>query len=303
MNRIINFLLLAFCLAFPSHCLYAQDKMVAIVNNEIITQKDLNDFLNFIRVQYSRELNGKELDEKVDSARHDLLQRLIEDRLMLQQAKTDNITVDSSRVKGKVDEIKKRYATESDFERDLASQGLVQADLENKIREQMLTFTVIEQKVRSKIMVKPEEVTNFYNQNREMFLKPQEKLFTVAVLRDKPSAEGLSRDLRRGDELDGLQEKYSFTVSNLAVAQGQDLRGGIEDKIAKMSPGDVSEPLPVDGQYYVFKLDGMDESRQMTLEQSQGKIQAYLFETKLKERISDWLDELKKHSYIKIIDN
>ncbi|MDD5501417.1 MAG: peptidylprolyl isomerase, partial [Candidatus Omnitrophica bacterium] len=130
-----------------------------------------------------------------------------------------------------------------------------------------------------------------------------EKLFTVAVLRDKPSAEGLSRDLRRGDELDGLQEKYSFTVSNLAVAQGQDLRGGIEDKIAKMSPGDVSEPLPVDGQYYVFKLDGMDESRQMTLEQSQGKIQAYLFETKLKERISDWLDELKKHSYIKIIDN
>lgn len=277
--------------------------MVAIVNNEIITQKDLNDFLNFIRVQYSRELNGKELDEKVDSARHDLLQRLIEDRLMLQQAKTDNITVDSSRVKGKVDEIKKRYATESDFERDLASQGLVQADLENKIREQMLTFAVIEQKVRSKIMVKPEEVTNFYNQNREMFLKPQEKLFTVAVLRDKPSAEGLSRDLRRGDELDGLQEKYSFTVSNLAVAQGQDLRGGIEDKIAKMSPGDVSEPLPVDGQYYVFKLDGMDESRQMTLEQSQGKIQAYLFETKLKERISDWLDELKKHSYIKIIDN
>ncbi len=277
--------------------------MVAIVNNEIITQKDLNDFLNFIRVQYSRELNGKELDEKVDSARHDLLQRLIEDRLMLQQAKTDNITVDSSRVKGKVDEIKKRYATESDFERDLASQGLVQADLENKIREQMLTFAVIEQKVRSKIMVKPEEVTNFYNQNREMFLKPQEKLFTVAVLRDKPSAEGLSRDLRRGDELDGLQEKYSFTVSNLAVAQGQDLRGGIEDKIAKMSPGDVSEPLPIDGQYYVFKLDGMDESRQMTLEQSQGKIQAYLFETKLKERISDWLDELKKHSYIKIIDN
>jgi peptidyl-prolyl cis-trans isomerase SurA len=133
------FILLLFCVS----AVYAQDKIVAVVNNEIITQKDLNDFLNFTRMQYARQLSGKELEEKVNSARSGLLQRLIEDRIMLQRAKAEKVTVEPSRIKAKMNEIKKHYALESDFEHDLGRQGLVQADLENKIREQMLTFGIL----------------------------------------------------------------------------------------------------------------------------------------------------------------
>ena len=76
MKRIISFSVLAFFLFLASPGLYAQDKVVAIVNNEIITQKDLNDFLNYIRLQYSREVRGKALAEKLEAMRQDLLQRL-----------------------------------------------------------------------------------------------------------------------------------------------------------------------------------------------------------------------------------
>ena len=65
MKRIINlncsvssFILVVFCLLFfgrPS-LVYAQDKIIAIVNNEVVTQKDLDDFLNFMRMQLSQEV-------------------------------------------------------------------------------------------------------------------------------------------------------------------------------------------------------------------------------------------------------
>ncbi|MDD5281645.1 MAG: peptidyl-prolyl cis-trans isomerase [Candidatus Omnitrophica bacterium] len=303
MMRIISFVMLVFLFLCPACRLYAQDKMVAVVNNEIITQKDLNDFLNFIRMQYARELSGKALEEKVNSSKQDLLQRLIEDRIMLQEAKNEKITIEPARIKAKINEIKKRYALESDFEHDLAKQGLVQADLENKIREQMLTFNVVEQNVRSKVRIRPEEVTDFYNQNKRKFLKPEERLLTVIVLQDESTAKSLSYYLRLGEKPEDLASKYAFTVDTLSVSQGQDLRKEIEETVFKLGISEVSDPVKINGQYYIFRLDDIIGSRQLDLAQSQDKIHAYLFDKKVQERLAKWLDELKKQSYIKILNN
>ncbi|MFA4993086.1 MAG: peptidyl-prolyl cis-trans isomerase [Candidatus Omnitrophota bacterium] len=303
MRRIISLVALVTLLFCPVCCLYAQDKMIAVVNNEIITQKDLNDFLNFIRMQYSRELSGKALEEKVNSARQDLLERLIEDKIMLQQAKNEKINIEPARIKAKINEIKKRYALESDFERELAKQGLVQADLENKIREQMLTFNIIEQKVRSKIMIRPDEITDFYNENKRKFIKPEERFLTVIVLQDEGAAKSLSYYLRIGDKLEDLATRYTFTVDKLSASQGQDLRSEIEEVVFKLGMGEVSESVKIDGQYYIFKLEDIAGSKQLSLAEAQDKIQAFLFEKKMQEGLAKWLDELKKQSYIKILDN
>jgi len=303
MRRLISSAALISLLLCPFCGLYAQDKMVAVVNNEIITQKDLNDFLNFMRMQYARELDGKALEEKVNSVKQDLLQRLIEDRIMLQQAKNEKIIIEPSRLKAKINEIKRRYALESDFERDLAKQGLVQADLENKIREQMLTFSIVEMKVRNKVAIRPEEVTDFYDQNKRKFIKPEERLLTVIILQDESAAKSLSYYLRLGEKLESLAARYTFTVDTLIVSQGQSLRSEIEDTVFKLGMAEVSNPVKIDRQYYIFRLDEILGSRQLDLAESQEKIQAYLFEKKQQEGLTNWLDELKKQSYIKILDN
>jgi len=207
MKRIISFSVLVFFFFSALSAVYAQDKVVAIVNNEIITQKDLNDFLNFIRMQYSRDFKGKELEEKVGAMKQDLLQRLIEDRIILVQAKNEKITVDPERVKAKINDVKKHYALESEFEQDLAKQGLVQADLENKIREQMLMYNIIEQKVRNKIAVRPDELTSFYNQNKKQFLKPEERVLTVIISSDEDQAKTVSYQLRLGTKVEALAQR------------------------------------------------------------------------------------------------
>ncbi|MFH1281455.1 MAG: peptidyl-prolyl cis-trans isomerase [Candidatus Omnitrophota bacterium] len=303
-NLIIIFVFLPACYLLSANgCLYAQDKIIAVVNQEIITQKDLADFLNFIRLQYARQLQGKALEEKVNSMRNDLLQRLIEDRLILQRAKLDKVAMEPSRVKAKIDEIKRRYASESDFEADLAKQGLVQADLESKMGEQMLMYNFVEQKVRSKIIIRPDEVTSFYTQNKGEFLKPEERILTLFILQNESIAKTVSYQLRLGTKLEDLAGKYSFTADKLSAVLGQQLRPEIEATVFKLGIGETSNPVKIDAQYFIFKLDDIIGSRQLSLAQAQDKIQEYLFEKKLQEELVKWLDELKKQSYIKILEN
>jgi parvulin-like peptidyl-prolyl isomerase len=303
MKRIISPLLLVSLILLSTGYLYAQDKVIAVVDNEIITQKDLADFLNFIRLQYSRQLQGKALEEKINSMKRDLLQRLIEDRLILQQAKLDKMVVEPSRVKAKINEIKKHYGSESDFEADLAKQGLVQADLENKIGEQMLMYNFIEQKVRSKIIIRPDEITSFYAQNKQQFLKPEERILTLFILQDEAIAKTVSYQLRLGKKIEELAARYTFTTDKLSALAGQQLRPEIEATVFKLGVGEISEPVKIDAQYFIFRLDDVIGNQQLSLPQAQDNIQAHLFEIKLQEGLVKWLDELKKQSYIKIIEN
>ena len=303
-NWIITFAFFSgFLFSLPCNRLYAQDKVIAIVNKEVITQKDLNDFMRFMRIQYSKELEGKALEEKLKMMKPDLVNRLIEERIILQKAKEAKIDINQERVRERIDEIKKHYPSETDFEQDLAKQGLVQADLENKIREQIMTYYLIEQKVRSKITVRPEEITSFYQEDKRRFIKAEERLLTVIILDDESVAKTISYQLRLGVKLEELAGKYPFSTDILSASKGQELRQEIEDTVFKLGIGEVSEPVEIDQQFYVFKLDDIIGSQQMSLSQAKDNIREFLVEKKTQKALAEWLDELKKQSYIKIFEN
>jgi len=280
---------------------YAKDGVVAVVNNEIITQKDLNDFFNFMRMQYSKDYSGKELESKLQQIKLDLLDRLIEDRLILQEAKTEKVIIDQNRLKAKLADIRKRYPSDEALQKDLAKQGLVPADLENKIREQFLMFSIVDKNVRSKIIIGPDDITNFYGQHKREFLKPETRDLDVFTLDDDNLAKTLVYNLRLGKKPEELGKVYSFRKSKMNVALGDNLRKEIQDVVFKLGISEVSNPTEIDGQYYIFRLNDIIGSRQLSLTEAQSRIHAFLFEMKMQEGLTRWLDELKKRSYIKII--
>ena len=292
-----------YCLLSTIYCFSAQDKIIAIVNNDIITQKDLNDFMNFMRIQLSGEYAGRELEEKIQVMKVDLLNKLIEDRLILQEAKKNNTKIDENRVKAKVNEIKSRYPQEAEFQNALTRQGLVQADIEAKIREQLLMYYIVEQKVREKIVIRPQEVTAFYNTNKNELASPQERGLEVITLENEDSAKAFADNLKKGEKLEDLAAKYPITLNQLRVLQGEELRKEIEDVVFNLKIGEISNPVKVDNKYYIFKLNNITPSKQLNLSEVQDKINAFLFDRKFQEELKNWLDELKKKSYIKILQD
>jgi parvulin-like peptidyl-prolyl isomerase len=282
---------------------FGQDKIVAIVNNDIITQKDLNDFINFMRLQLAAQFEGKQLEDKIQSMKLDLIDRLIEDKLILQEARKNNIKVDENRVKAKVEEVRKNYASDSEFQEALVKQGLTQADIELKIREQLFTYFIIEIQIKSRIVVKPSEVTNFYEQNIATFQLPSQREFESIGINNANLAKELFNKLKGGEELQNLSVKHSLAVNKFSAREGGELKKEIEDVVFKLRPGEVSPPVRIENSYYIFKLNNIVPAHQQSLSEAQDKIYTFLFNKKMQEELAKWLDELKSHSYVKILQN
>ena len=300
----LKFLLLTCTFAFlllpcTFYC-FAQDKIVAIVNNDIITQKDLIDFINFTRMQLAEDYQGEKLESKIQSMKINLLDRLIEDRLILQEAKKNNIKADENRVKAKIDEIKKRYNQDSEFQEVLARQGLVQADIEARIKEQLLMYNIIDIKVKSRIVVNPTEVTDFYDKNLEALKLSEIRELEVISIKDVNLASEISGNLKNGQRLEDLIKKYSLSVDKLRVTEKGELRQDIEKAVFKLKPQEISGPIKVQETYYIFKLDNIISARQPSLSEVQDKIHGLIFNQKMQEELTRWLGELKKNAYIKI---
>ncbi|MDD5565462.1 MAG: peptidyl-prolyl cis-trans isomerase [Candidatus Omnitrophica bacterium] len=277
----------------------AQKKIIAVANNEVITQKDLEDFTRFMRIQLSQQYQGKELEAKMQSMKLDLVDKLIEDRLILQEAKKNKVAADANQVKAKLEEIKKRYGSNMAFQDAIATQGLVEADIEERLKEQMSMYEFIQQKIKSRIIVKPEEVTEFFNTHKEEFVVGPQREFESVAARSMQAAEGIRAQLQAGKTMQEVAEADGLSVTSITSSR-QELKKEIGDAVFGLKEGQVSQPLRIEGAYYIFRLTRIIASRSQEISEVQDAIYRLLFEMKFQEDLRKWLDEVKKNSYIKI---
>jgi parvulin-like peptidyl-prolyl isomerase len=233
----------------------------------------------------------------------DLLDKLIEDRLILQEANKNKLALDKARVAAKINEVKSRYASEGEFQNVLKRQGLVQADLEAKIKEQLLMYSVIETEVRAKIIVNPTEVTDFYQKNTQEFIFPEQREFVYLTVKDERLIQEISKDLRANNDLGAIAKKYSLGVNKMSARKNHELREEIEKGIFNLKVREVSKPIKDENNFYIFKLINIIAPRQQSLSEVQDEIYNFLYEKKMQEGLSSWLDALKKNAYIKILSD
>ncbi|RKY31547.1 MAG: hypothetical protein DRP74_04605 [Candidatus Omnitrophota bacterium] len=298
----IIFILLPLFFLFLNTCLcLAQDKIVAVVNEDAITQRDVEEFLNFTQVQLSSGHEKDALEEKIKSMKEGLLEKLIEDKLILQEAKKANITINENMVKQKINEIKNNFYSDNEFQTALKNEGLAQADLEAKIRDQMLMYSIIDQKIRSNITVSPIEISAFYEANREKFNTPEKREFTYLVFDDEKMASEYYQLLLNSPDIDKTIYENSLDVNKICFTQGEEIKKEIEEAISGLNKGQISAPFRIENKFYIFKFEEIIPEQQKSLNESQGAIYAYLFEKKMQEELSKWLEELKSKAYIKVL--
>jgi parvulin-like peptidyl-prolyl isomerase len=281
----------------------AQDKVVAVVNNEIITQKDLDGFIAFMRVQLAKEYSVMQLEQKIDSMKPDLLQRLIEDRLILQEAKKSKISIDKNRIKAKITELKRAHNTEKEFQDFLVQQGVTEADLEQKMKDQMMTYEIVENTIKNKIVVKPSEITEYYEKNMGQFIVEEQREFISIVTEDQALAGKVCADLKAGKVLPAVEVEYSVKANTFSAKKGGELKKEIEEVVFAMNVNDVSDPVKIDNAYYVFQLIKITPEYKQQLLDAQNSINQTLFNQKMQEDMVDWLEQLKKKAYIKITES
>lgn len=279
----------------------AQDKILAVVNDEIITKRDLDDFMNFMHMQLSAQYKEDEVQKKIDSMKKDLLERLIEDRLILQAARKEKIRIDKNRIESKIVSIRQRYPSDSEFQKALRMQGTAQSDLERQLEEQLLIFSVVDLKVKSKIIINPSEVSSYYESHLQVFLEPERRQVRALVIEDLDKAKIILDALNnKGENFDKVIKSFSLAVRELGLVKKGALKKDIEDVIFNLGLNGVSNLVEANGSYYIFHIEQIFPARQPTLTEASEGIYNLLLEKKMQQELVNWLDELKQESYISI---
>ena len=297
----IRIIFLILCLGFLCSVVFPEDGLVAIVNKEVVTQKDLDDFVSFMRMQFSVQYSEEEAERKINEMLSDLIKRLIEDRLIMQAANKEDIVIDPMRIKARVEQIKRRYPSEADFKAEIEAQGMSLGELELKIKEQLLMAQIIDRKIKSKVVVKPQEVTDYYNAHAQEFIMPERRLVRAIIINDSSLVDSVKTSISEYRDLEAISREHSLEINELGWVISRQLKSGIADIVFDSEAGSLRSYLdPESGSFYILEVESVKPPEQAALAYVQDEIYRLLFEKKMQEEMVKWLDELRAGAYIEI---
>ena len=289
------------------------DKIVVVINNEIITQREIDVILSPVYAQYRNIYQGEEFIRKLEEAREAIIKQLIEDRLILSEAKKANISVEDKDVNAKVDEIKNKVGGEKELEEMLGQQNLTVNELRARYKEKIMIRKLIDQKVGSKIIITPLEVKNYYNDHKDRFLQPEEILLRQILIKPKQGqgaqedALHLIRDIAKrikdGCDFSGLAKEYSDGPNAadgglMGYVKKGDLMPQIEEIVFNLKDGENTNIIQSSLGYHIFKVEERKLRRTRDLPEVRQEIEEYLYRDKANQKLRGWIDSLTKSAYI-----
>ena len=303
------FVVSIFVLAGP---LYAKDApndaIIAIVNDDVVTLKDLRQYIASIASQLRVEnKTPDEIQQIMGEYEQKGLDKLIEDKLILAAANDKGIDVRDELIDKRIQEIKGRYPSEDDFIKALNTEGMTVGDLRQKLLDQMKVKFEVDIEVHDKIFVKPEDVTAYYNDHLSDFNhNPSVNLQSVFVAFDKYSkqvartrADEARSRLLAGEDFDKVSQEYSNASSVGEIEKGQ-MVDKVENVVFNLKLGDVSDPIEVQNGIYVFKVIGVSQARQQALSEVKDQIYSKLLDDHFQAKFKEWVAKLRDKAYVEI---
>ena len=291
------------------------DRVVAVVNQEAITLSELLDGLAYHLYESGQQVapeGERALKERV-------LGRLVDQRLQLQEAERERVTVDDPEVDEQMTEMMKRsgVSNREELERAIKAQGLTMDSVRKRVRDQVMIQKVVRRKVSFRISVTEDEIERYYFENRaklETGLSFHARHILVAVAAQAPEAEWEAARrkaeeiwslVRAGRDFPELARKHSDDSSateggDLGVMKQGELAAEIEAEILRIRPGEAAGPFKSQLGYHIFKLEWKDTLTGEALAQTKQQIRDILFREKYQARLEAWLEELKRRALIEV---
>ncbi len=286
-----------------------EDAVIAVVNDELITLRDLRDYIQSTYVSLVAE--GYK-DEQIKKIMSDLeihgIDKLIEDKLILSEANKLGMEVREKLITDRLEDVKKKYPSEQAFLDALVQHGVTVNDIRKKIIEQLKIKFAVDHEVHSQIFVNPQEVTAYYESHAQDF-KKKERVNLQSIYidfgQDKKKArqraqEALSK-LKSGQDFETVAKEYSEAPSLGTIERGQILPD-VEKIVFGLEENQVSDLVDVEKGIYIFKLTGRTLTEMASLKEVKDQIYNQLFQEKFRAKFEEWVKKLKKDAYVEIKD-
>ena len=288
------------------------ERIIARVNNEIITQRAYEQEQDKLRQQLAEQYSGAELEAQIKEQSKNLLRDLIDQSLMVQKAKDDDINVETDVVK-ELDGIRKKnnLATLEDLETAIEKDGMNYEDYKDQIRRNLLMREVIGREVGSRILLSRDDARKFYEAHQKEFESPgMVRLGQILISTEKRNPEEAEKraneafaELKAGQRFSDVAKKYS---DGPGAEQGGDvgytkegtLAPDIAAVVAKLDLNEFSNPIQIKYGYLILKVLERYSRGIPKFEEVEKSIEAILYDQKMQPRLREYLTQLRKESYI-----
>ncbi|MBI4971056.1 MAG: peptidylprolyl isomerase [Candidatus Omnitrophica bacterium] len=317
MKKTAIFLMLAFGLMPAVVHSEIIDRVAAVVNDDVITQSEIDLMIRPFFEQMKSSYQGQELMEKLTEMRRTLLNQLIEDKLAYQESIRKKIEVSESDIDEKILDFKRRFKAEDEFNKIMTAQGMTMTKLRDRYRQQIAIRRLQNLEVRARVLVSPKEIEDYFAVHEKQFNQPERVKLRSITIRKAPEkqtkidedakakADQILADIKKGADFAKIAEAHSedhnaASGGDLGLVGRGEMARVIDEVVFALKPGDLSPVIETDIGYHIFKVEERQEGKKRTLDECRAEIQEILFREKAKKRFDEWMKELKAKAYISI---
>ncbi len=297
------------------------DRIVAIVNNDIVLLSDIDKAL----VPYKMNIMQQHLPEETEKnvlaqARNEILAGLINEKLGRQQAADLGIIVSDQEVTEALDQMKQSMLYSDDaFQSYLSEIGQTVDEYRENVKNQLIKNKLLSHEVKSKIVVTREEVEHYYQDHPEEFatgtwyhLKQIVLLTPKGAEPDQREAvlakmEEIHQQIKAGASFEDMARQYSQssvaeTGGDLGLFAENDLADTIKEAIINTAEGDITPVIETGFGYQIFYVHSVINNDGNLDDETAGRIHKKLYEKKLDDKFNAWISELRDSAHIKILE-
>ncbi len=306
-------LLAFFCIA-RSEAAFMLDKVVAIVNQEVITWSELYRSMETDAMPGVKKMGEEERRKVFKENESAFLDALIDYKLQLQEARELGVRVSDEDTRSAIEGIKSKYSmNDAQFRESLKAEGYTFEEYKKRLQEQILLSKVVNQQIRNKVLVTDADVDAFLAAN-PTFEGSAERFHLHQIFFKQPAEASGRADVERrageahakiknGADFGAVAREYSEdslreTGGDLGFIDKASLAKEFTSALSNMKTGEVSAPFWTNAGLHIIRLDEKEGKRSATdlREQARRELQ----DRKFRERYATWIKLLRENAFIDI---
>jgi peptidyl-prolyl cis-trans isomerase SurA len=295
------------------------ERIVALVGDEVVLESEVNERSRVFLEEIAALPDPNQRKQRVAALRREVLERIVDEHLLLQQANELKLSVSSEEVDRSIEQIKKDYNLRDDQLADeLRRQGLTLASYRQNTRKEILRYRVINIAVGSKIQVSDNDVESYYERNMKSGKNDQVKVshVFVAIPENADAAKVLEREeyarkilerARKGEDFAALAKELS--EDRATRAEGGDLGyfgkemglpKPVEELVFSMAVGDIGGPVRGNQGFHVIKLVDRRAADIKPLSDVKEQLRMQLRQKEMERQTKIYLSELRKKTLVEV---
>ncbi|MEW6379796.1 MAG: peptidylprolyl isomerase [bacterium] len=302
----------------PSGQLQSPGDVVATVNGVNISRKELDRTLN-AHTSQNPDMADKMPPEQKLQLQQMILDRLVEGELICQKGKELNITIPDEEILARIEQFKKQFPTEEEFNNRLKENNINLDDLKNELRKNMIISKVIQQQITAQTtsqQASDEDLKKYYEAHKDQF-KQEEMVQASHILvkveknadeatkkQAKEKIEGILKKARAGEDFAKLAKENSDCPSSqnggdLGFFTRKQMVPEFSQAAFSMKVGEISNVVETPFGYHIIKVTNTKPAAESSFEESKARIQQYLSGKQRSDAVKNYIQSLREKADIK----